>query len=120
MPPSRLTVITVFLVAVVLAGGCLGTPGQATTASASTTAQPTETHAGTEYAAHRPAPSQSVTLENRWDRSVSIRVTVVRVATGETVLDETFAVDPGSEVAAYDTVEADPQGSSGSRSRRRR
>lgn len=51
-----------------------------------------------------------MTLENWWNQTVSIRVTVVRVATGETVLNETFAVAPDGEVVAYNTVEADPQG----------
>ncbi|MFC7069788.1 hypothetical protein [Halobaculum lipolyticum] len=108
--PSRSTVVAALLVALLLAGGCLGNPERPTTGSVSTTATPSETPAGTEYASQRPDPSQSVTLENWWNQTVSIHLTVVRVATGETVVNETFAVAPGEEVAAYNTVEADPQG----------
>ncbi|ESP87711.1 hypothetical protein K933_12860 [Candidatus Halobonum tyrrellensis G22] len=110
--------LAVVLALVVLAAGCLdGTPGGTPTATPTptptgsvTSTTPTGTFPGSEHAADRPEPSHPVTLSNRWNRSVEMRVTVVREATDGTVHEATYDVPAGSERAVYDTAEADPDG----------
>lgn len=86
--PSRSTALALAVGCLLVSTGCLGVGAPGDT----------------------PVPSQNVTVENRWDRPVEFRVTVVREATNETVHDAVHEVPPGGSRIAYDTAEADPEG----------
>lgn len=123
--PSRSTPLAALLVVVIVTAGCLGSPspGRGPTvdgtsaASAAPTSSPTSpsetptyTPPGTEYASEQPDASHSVVVTNDWNRSVTVRVTVVREATTETVHEETYDVAPDGERAVYNTADANPDG----------
>ncbi|MFC6787377.1 hypothetical protein [Halobaculum halobium] len=125
--PSRSTPLMALLVVVIVTAGCLGGPAPGTepttdetptaTATPTPTASPTPpdktptyTPPGTEYASEQPDASHSITVENEWNQSVRINVTVVREATNETVHEGSYDVAAGGEQAIYDTAEADPDG----------
>ena len=57
-----------------------------------------------------PDPDKTVQLENPWNQSVEIRISVVREATNETVHEGTYTLDPGTEREVYDVADADPDG----------
>lgn len=61
-------------------------------------------------AANQPNANQKVLLENSWNRSVDIQVQVVRESTNETVLNDTYTLDPSTERRVYTLSEADPKG----------
>lgn len=129
-PSSTRLAAAVALALVVLAAGCLGgapagtptaTPTHTQTQTATPTPTPTAsptptpttatgTASGWEYASDQPEPHHSVGLTNAWNRSVEVRVTVVREATNETVHERTYALEPGSDRTVYDTAEANPDG----------
>lgn len=115
--PSDATPLTVLLAVAVLAAGCLGAPapGSAptdagTAAPTATPTPPSETPPRPEDAAERPDPDHRITVENEWNRSVTVRVTVVREAANETVHEGTDEVAAGEERAVYGTAEATPDG----------
>lgn len=128
-PPSSAR-LAAALALVVLAAGCLGgapagtptaTPTHTQTQTATPTPTPTAsptptpttatgTASGWEYASDQPEPHHSVVLTNAWNRSVELRVTVVREATNETVREGTCDLEPGSERTVYDTAEVNPDG----------
>jgi hypothetical protein len=64
----------------------------------------------TEGASNEPDPDKAVRLENAWNRSVEIRLRVVREATNETVHEGTYTLDAGEQRVVYNTAEADPDG----------
>lgn len=108
--------VLVVLAVVVLTAGCLSDePGDAVSSQTADTSTPTErsetqTERGTEWAGKQPDPDKEVNLENRWNRSAEIRVSVTREATNETVHNGTYNLDPGEDRAVFTTSEADPDG----------
>lgn len=120
MPSSTRTTLALVVLVLVGGAGCLdtaptGTPtttGTPTPTASPSPASPTAngTPAGTEYASDRPDPSHAITLTNRWNRSVEVRVTVTREATNETVHEATYDLAAGDEEIVYDTAEASPDG----------
>lgn len=125
--PSRSTPLAALLVVVIVTAGCLGSPAPRTepttdgtptatatpTPTASPTAPsetPTYTPPGTEYASEQPDASHQISVSNEWNRSVTVRVTVVREATNETVHEGSYDVGAGGERAVYDTADANPHG----------
>ena len=119
--PSDGNSLTVLLAVAVLAAGCLGAPAPGSTPTDAGTATPTATStppSGTpthtlprpEYAAERPDPGHRIAVENEWNRSVTVRVTVVREAANETVHEGTYEVAAGEERTVYGTAEANPDG----------
>lgn len=108
------------LALLLLAAGCLSGGPAGTTTSPTPTATPTAAQGsgttattpadGHEAATNRPDPDKSIRLENGWNRSITIRIRIVRDATGETVHDDTYDLPPDSERTAYDLSEADPDG----------
>ena len=115
----------------VLTAGCVGpsaTGGGPETATAEPpveTATPTpdpETATGTDGSStdtkvvstegwsNQPDPDKRVHLENAWNRSVEIRISVVREATNETVHEGTYTLEPGEEREVYNVADADPDG----------
>ena len=59
---------------------------------------------------NEPDPDKRVTLSNEWTESVAMTLRVVRVATNETVHEETYDLAPGEEREGYSTAAADPEG----------
>jgi len=129
--PQSLPVVA--LVALLVLGGCLsaGTGGQPSptptqTATDTPTVTPTSTEGpasppapasptdstpdGHEQAANQPDPNKHVTLTNRWNETVTMRVRVIREATNETVHDGSYDLAPGAERTVYNTSAADPDG----------
>lgn len=125
---SHATVLA--LAVALLAAGCLGagpgatpsaTPDSPTDAPTTTPAPgsspgspaspspttPPDRHA---TASDRPDPDKAVHLRNEWNRSVDMRVRVLRAATGETVHEGSYTLAPGTERTVYDTARADPEG----------
>ncbi|MFD1597392.1 hypothetical protein [Halobellus rarus] len=130
MPASRRSIALV-LVAVVLTAGCLGGTPSTGTDSATPTQTPTatempgtptptpdptpgETSSGewttTEQASEQPDADKAIHVENRWNHSVEIRISVVREATNETVYEETETFEPGADRDVYNLEEASPEG----------
>jgi hypothetical protein len=70
---------------------------------------PTAEPVGFQALSDDPDP-QTVRLENRWNRTVTAQLRVVRVATNSTVHEETYDLVPGSERTVYNTSAADPDG----------
>ena len=123
--------LVVVAVVVVLAAGCTG-PASTGTGSGTPTSTPpagtatptpapdttteadksgTETKSvTTEGASNQPDPDKAVRVENAWNRSVDVRIRVVREATNGTVHEGTYAIDPGGERGVYNIAEADPDG----------
>lgn len=64
----------------------------------------------TEGASNQPDPDKAVRVENAWNRSVEIRINVVREATNETVHEGTYTLEPGEQREVYNTADADPDG----------
>ncbi|MFB6090750.1 MAG: hypothetical protein ABEJ97_06785 [Halobellus sp.] len=95
---------TTLLAALCLTAGCLGGVPTDDPLSSPTT------EPGTYGASEQPDPDKEVRVENAWNRTVDLRVRVVRVATGETVYDENLTVEPGAERVVYNTSEANPDG----------
>jgi len=125
--PSRSTPLVALLVALIVTAGCLGSPAPGTdptaadtptaTATPTSTASPTPpsqtptyTPPGTEYPSDQPDASHQITVSNEWNRSVTVRVTVVREATNETVHEGTYEVAADQERAVYNTADANPDG----------
>jgi hypothetical protein len=123
--------LAVLFVAVVLTAGCLGGTPSIGTDSATPTQTPTATEmpgtptptpdptpgetptdewTTTEHASDQPDPDKAVHVENRWNRSVEIRISVVREATNETVYEETETFEPGADRDVYNLEEASPDG----------
>jgi hypothetical protein len=115
----------VLLAALLLTAGCLGggpggtdgppspagTPtGAASPAGSPVSPSPSPTPYGTAGASNQPDPDKAVQLRNDWNRSVDLRVRVVRDATNETVHDATYGLAPGEERTVYSLAEADPDG----------
>lgn len=103
MAPACRTLVAVALLAVL--AGCLGGAEGSPAAPAGSTAP-----ADPADASAHPDPDKSVRLENDWNRSVEVRLSVVREATNETVHEGTYTLDPGTERAVYDVADADPDG----------
>ena len=61
-------------------------------------------------ASRKPDPDHSVSLVNEGDENRTVRVRVVREASGEPVFDETREAFPGSESELYNLKRADPDG----------
>ena len=61
-------------------------------------------------AAEQPDADTAVHVENGWNRSVEIRISVVREATNETVYEETEAFGAGADRDVYNLAEASPEG----------
>ena len=123
--------LAVALTMLVLAAGCVG-PGSPGSGSATpTTEPPTDTATpapdpdtttgaegsstdtkvvSTEGAANQPDPDKRVRLENAWNESVDIRISVVREATTETVHEGTYTLEPGEQREVYNLADADPDG----------
>lgn len=122
-PPVR---VPLLLGALVLTAGCLsgfGVDPPASPTPATPTATGTATPVGndaTETATPSPVPDftelsevpqpQSVDIENRWNRSVQIRVRVVRQATGRTVHDRTYRLSPRTDRDVFDTATVETDG----------
>jgi hypothetical protein len=94
-------------------------PTDSTTADPPAEEATTEPHAETteattgdwvEQASNSPDPDHEITLRNEASASATLRVAVVREATGETVFETTEAAPPGTEGALYNLREADPEG----------
>jgi hypothetical protein len=123
-----LTIGRVILVTTLLVGaGCLsggpatptGTPEELPSTETPSPDPPfTEPHSDSDgargtpsiSAVEQPDPNKSVHLENRWNQSVEVHVTVYRNATGETVYDETHVLEPGADRDVYNTQSANPDG----------
>jgi hypothetical protein len=123
-----LTIGRVILVTTLLVGaGCLsggpatptGTPEELPSTETSSPDPPfTEPHSPSDgargtpsiSAVEQPDPDKSVHLENRWNESVEVHVTVYRNATGETVYDETHVLEPGADRDVYNTQAVEPDG----------
>lgn len=95
--------------------GSDGPPAPTSTPDTSTTATTREeteatTPAGHESLSKQPDPDHRVRLANRWNRSVEVRVRVVREATNETVHDATYDLPPDSGMTAYNLASAGPDG----------
>jgi hypothetical protein len=113
----------VLLAALLLTAGCLSGSGGTDSPSSPTSETPTASPAdspgppspsptpyGTAGASNQPDPDKAVQLRNDWNRSVEMRVRVVRDATNETVHDGTYTLAPGEERTAYSLTRADPDG----------
>lgn len=116
MTRKRKTGVPVVLAFLVLATGCLsGGVGDAPSSPTTETPTPTEgpgtqTQVGTEWASEQPDPNKEVNLENRWNKSAEMRVSVIRDETNETVHNDTYTLDPGEDRTVYNVSEADPNG----------
>jgi hypothetical protein len=107
----RLTIL--LLTVVLLTTGCLSTPidGTVTPVSAPDTTPSRTTQPGShEHAMNEPDPNKTVLLENDWNRTVEMHVTVIREATNETVHEGRYDVEPGSSREVYHTAAAEPDG----------
>ncbi|WP_161973161.1 hypothetical protein [Halostella litorea] len=115
------------LAAGVLTAGCTTGPGfgsatDATTtpstatdagspATDTTTAEPpTSTFDSTRHAGETPDPDHEISVRNEQSRERSVRVTVVREATGGTVFERTVDVAAGATRSVYNLKRADPDG----------
>jgi hypothetical protein len=110
--------------------GCLGSLGgdvgsQSETTNSTTTDDPTTSTSTTgtsspdvtstsdswwEEAERTPDPDHSISLVNNDDEQATVRLRVLRDATGETVFEETLTVEADEEVEPYNLKEADPDG----------
>ncbi|WP_435182823.1 hypothetical protein [Halobellus sp. EA9] len=127
----RASAVAATLALLLLTAGCLGGAPSSGTDSATPTetptdaapsgsptptpdptpgATPTDEWTSTERASEVPDADTEVNLENRWNRSVEIRLRVVRLATNETVHEGTYTVEPGAERLVYNLAEANPDG----------
>ncbi|MFC4447921.1 hypothetical protein [Halorussus aquaticus] len=89
-------------------GGCLSdVPGGYGTETATETGT---TGDWIERASNSPDPDHAISLRNEASESRTLRVEIVRRATGETVFDTTEGVSPGGEVTVYDLRRANPDG----------
>ena len=104
---KRIVVGSAVLALLVLAAGCLG--GAPGAGSPVTSASP-DSPAGTVGAAEQPDADKAVHVENRWNRSVEIRISVVRAATNETVYEETETFEAGADRDVYNLAEVSPEG----------
>lgn len=107
----RLTIL--LLTVVLLTAGCLSTPIDGTVtpvSSPDTTPSETTQRGSHEHAMNEPDTNKTVLLENDWNRTVEMHVTVIREATNETVHEGRYDVEPGSRRAVYHTAEANPEG----------
>ncbi|NEU56055.1 hypothetical protein [Halorussus sp. MSC15.2] len=105
-------------------GGCLsdapGGDGTEPTTGKPADAEPTTTETATatdtttgdwiERASKSPDPDHAISLRNEASESRTLRVAVVRRATGETVFETTERVSPGGEFTVYDLRRANPDG----------
>lgn len=95
--------------------GCLTDPrGVGDGTGDPTTGGTTTTEATTgdwiDEASNSPDPDHDVVLRNDAAESRTLRVAVVREATGRTVFETTAELPPGGERVAYNLREADPDG----------
>ncbi|QLH82668.1 hypothetical protein [Halosimplex pelagicum] len=102
MSPQRRHAVLA-LVALCAGGGCLSAVpfGQSPTP----TAEPAGFHGQLDE-----QDPQTVSLENRWNRTVTAQLRVVRTTTNDTVHEEAYDLSPGSERTVYNTSAADPDG----------
>lgn len=91
-----------------LTAGCLS--GGPVDPLSPTPETPTSAPDGHSTATNQPDSDKAVYVRNDWNRSVEMRVRVVRDATNETVHDETYDLPPGAGRTVYDVSEADPDG----------
>ena len=104
---KRIVVGSAALAVLVLTAGRLGgVPGTGTTV----TSEAPDSPVGTVGAAEQPDADTAVHVENGWNRSVEIRIIVVREATNETVYEETEAFGAGADRDVYNLAEASPEG----------
>jgi hypothetical protein len=129
MPPAKS--LAVALAVLVLTAGCVGPSSIGDGSETPTTERPTDTATptpdpdtttgtdgsgtetkavSTEGASNEPDPDKRVRLENAWNQSVDVRISVVREATNETVHEGTYTIDPGEEREVYNLADADPDG----------
>ncbi|MFA1610565.1 hypothetical protein [Halobellus rubicundus] len=123
----RASAVAATLALLLLTAGCLGGAPSSGTDSATPTdaapsgsptptpdptpgATPTDEWTSTERASEIPDADKAVHVENRWNRSVELRIRVVREATNETVYDETATFEPGADRDVYNVREANPDG----------
>ncbi|WP_459192619.1 hypothetical protein [Halosimplex sp. J119] len=71
---------------------------------------PTPTEPGGFPALTNEQDPQTVSLENRWNRTVTAQLRVVRIATNTTVHERTYDLSPGTEQTVYNTSVAEPDG----------
>ena len=92
------------------AGTATPTPDPETTGTEGSETRTETKSVTTEGASNQPDPDKAVRLENAWNRSVEVRISVVREATNETVHEGTYTLDPGEEQEVYNVADADPDG----------
>jgi hypothetical protein len=125
-------VVPLLLALAVLTGGCLSgaidgtvTPlATAETPATDRSATPAESPSATtgmatdetpatdwiQQAANEPDPDKQVSLANHWNRTVTIRLQVIRNATDTTVHDEQYDLAPGVERPVFNTSTVEPNG----------
>jgi hypothetical protein len=127
MPPTKS--LAVVLAVLTLTAGCVGPPGTGSGSATPTPEPPADTATstpdpttgtdgsttdtkvvGTRGASNQPDPDKRVRLENAWNQSVEIRISVVREATNETVHEGTYTLEPGQQREVYNVADADPDG----------
>lgn len=97
---------TVVIAVLLLTAGCLDVG----TVERTPTTDSDDEHGLSITASDRPDASKAVHVENYWNESVEVHVQVIRVRSDETVHDETYVVESGDDITAYDTAKADPDG----------
>ena len=128
LPAKSLAVV---LAVLTLTAGCVGPSGVGSGSATPTPESPTDTATptpdpdtttgmdgsgtdtkvvSTEGASDQPDPDKRVRLENAWNQSVEIRISVVREATNETVHEGTYTLEPEEQREVYNTADADPDG----------
>lgn len=84
------------------------------TPAATETAVLTETPGPTPHEWHelvdRPDATQTIRVNNEWNRSVEIRVAVIRNTTNRTVHNASYHLPPGTDKTVYNVSAADPDG----------
>jgi hypothetical protein len=101
------------LALVLLTARCLSSPidGTVTPVSSPEKTDAETTHPdGHAYAENQPDLNKTVLLENDWNQTVEMHVTVIRNATNETVHEGRYDVEPGSSREVYHTAAAEPDG----------
>lgn len=87
------------LVVALVSAGCLSTPTGGTPTPGTLT-----------RASNNPQADHSIYVENRWNRSVNLTLTVVRAESGDVVYGRTWSESPGGEHEVYNLERADPDG----------
>lgn len=123
--------IVIAFALLLLTVGCVGGAPDPDATPEPTTASPTDTPApgGTTPTTDTPSPTEAthttdrhqaatnqshagkeVRIENAWNDSATVRVRVIRNATGETVHDGTYTVSPDERLTVYNVSDASPDG----------